>query len=142
MSYQSELNSKLDSVRSATSGKKIDVNDADQLIIEELEEELDFDRYELNENDIVRALKLQSILKRYDVFNLDNALKMFYAIAKATCINVNSLFNIMNQDKNSFLNLIKELRFHDLIDTNEHNEVELTKNGRKFAKEIGIDIFL
>jgi len=146
MSYQDELNAKLDAVRSNDTkdgSVKIDSSKVDELIVQELHDEFDFSQYDLHESDLLRAIKIESLLSEYpEVFNHVYALKLFYSIAKATSLNVNSLYKLIKLPKNDFLHIIKEMRYFELIDTNEHNEVELTKKGKIFAKSIGVDIYI
>ena len=70
------------------------------------------------------------------------ALKIFYSIAKATSLNINTLFKLIKLPKNTFLLIIKEMRYVELINTNIHNEVDLTHKGKIFAKELGVDIYI
>jgi len=123
--------------------QKVDINDPDALIIEELEREFDFSQYDLDEKDILRTIKINKLLKRYkDVFERELALETFYVIARATPINLTSVFKLINLNKENFLDLIKEMRFHDLVDIDAANVLELTKKGKKYAQELGVDIFL
>ena len=123
--------------------QKVDINDPDALIVEELEGEFDFSQYDLDEKDILRTIKINKLLQRYkDIFERDFALQTFYVIARATPINLTSVFKLINLDKNNFLDLIKEMRFHELIDIDAANVIELTKKGKKYAQELGVDIFL
>lgn len=145
MGYNEELQQKLDEVRveNKESSKKYDVNSVDERIVDELHEEFDLSQYDLHESDILRAIKIESVLSQYNnCFSHPYSLKTFYAIAKATSLNINSLFKLINLQKNEFLELIKEFRYSELIATNAHNEVELTTKGKAFAKELGIDIFI
>jgi len=123
--------------------QKVDINDPDALILEELEREFDFSQYDLDEKDILRTIKINKLLTRYkDVFEREYGLQTFYVIAKATPINLTSVFKIINLDKTKFLDLIKEMRYYELIDIDSGNVIELTKKGKQFAKELGVDIFL
>ncbi|QFR49814.1 hypothetical protein FJR48_08770 [Sulfurimonas lithotrophica] len=123
--------------------QKVDINNPDALIIEELEKEFNFEQYDLDEKDILRTIKINRLLKRYkDVFEREFALETFYVIARATPINLTSVFQIINLDKKNFLDLIKELRYFELIDIDADNVIELTKKGKQYAQELGVDIFL
>jgi predicted transcriptional regulator len=123
--------------------QKVDINDPDGMIVSELEREFDFTQYDLDEKDILRTIKINKLLARYkDVFEREHALQTFYVIARATPINMTSVFKLINLDKNKFLDLIKEMRFYELIDVDASNVVELTKKGKQYAKELGVDIFL
>ncbi len=146
MSYQDELQAKLDATRTDVtrqSPTRYDASKADELIVQELHDEFDLSQYDLQEGDVLRAIKIESLLGEYQsVFNYPYSLKVFYSIAKATSLNINSLFRLIHLPKNDFLHIIKEMRYVELIDTNEHNEVSLTANGKDFARSIGIDIFI
>ena len=146
MSYQDELQAKLDATRSAVKEEnsiKYDASKVDELIVQELHDEFDLSQYDLQEGDVLRAIKIESLLSEYhSVFNFPYSLKVFYSIAKATSLNINSLFRLIHLPKNDFLHIIKEMRYVELIETNEHNEVSLTAEGKDFAKNIGIDIFI
>ena len=124
--------------------QKVDINDPDALIVKELEEELDdLSKYDLDEKDILRTMKINKLLARYkDVFERQYSLETFYVIARATPINLTSVFKLINLDKTKFLDLIKEMRFYELIDVDASNDIELTKKGKQYAKELGVDIFL
>ena len=123
--------------------QKVDINNPDALIVEELEREFDFTQYDLDEKDILRTIKINKLLERYkDVFQKEHSLQTFYVIARATPINLTSVFRLINLDKNNFLDLIKEMRFYELIDIDASNDIELTKKGKQYAKELGVDIFL
>ena len=146
MSYQDELNARLDAVHvndTKESATKYDSSKVDDLIVQELHDEFDFSQYDLNEGDLLRAIKIESLLSEYpEIFKHMYALKLFYSIAKATSLNVNSLYKLIKLPKNDFLHIIKEMRYVELIDTNEHNEVELTQKGKVFAKSIGVEIYI
>jgi predicted transcriptional regulator len=123
--------------------QKVDINDPDGLIMQELEKEFDFSQYDLDEKDILRTIKINKLLERYkDIFDKDRALQTFYVISRATPINLTSVFKLINLDKKNFLELIKEMRFYELIDVDASNVIDLTKKGRSYAKELGVDIFL
>ena len=123
--------------------QKIDINDPDALVVAELEREFDFTQYDLDEKDILRTIKINKLLERYkDIFEKERALQTFYVIARATPINLTSVFKLIHLDKAKFLDLIKEMRFYELIDVDASNVIDLTKKGRSYAKELGIDIFL
>lgn len=123
--------------------QKVDINDPDALIVSELEREFDFSQYDLDEKDILRTMKINKLLQRYkDVFEKDYALQTFYVIARATPINLTSVFKLIHLDKAKFLDLIKEMRYFELIDIDASNVIELTKKGKSYAKELGVDIFL
>jgi hypothetical protein len=123
--------------------QKVDINDPDALIVSELEREFNFEQYDLDEKDILRTIKINKLLSRYkDVFDREHGLQTFYTIARATPINLTSVFRLINLDKEKFLDLIKEMRYFDLIDIDGDNVIELSKNGKRYAQELGIDIFL
>ncbi len=123
--------------------QKVDINNPDALIVGELEKEFDFSQYDLDEKDILRTIKINNLLKRYkDVFERELSLQTFYVIARATPINLTSVFQLINLDKESFLDLIKEMRYFELIDVDAGNVIELTKKGKQYAQELGVDIFL
>ncbi|MCW8837305.1 MAG: hypothetical protein OQJ77_06460 [Thiovulaceae bacterium] len=123
--------------------QKVDINNPDALIINELEAEFNFEQYDLDEKDILRTIKINNLLKRYkDIFEKERALQTFYVIARATPINLTSVFQLINLNKDSFLDLIKEMRYFELIDIDAANVIELTKKGKQYAQELGIDIFL
>jgi len=122
---------------------KIDINNPDQIIVEQLEAEFELEKYDLCESDLLRTMKIIQILSKYqELFEKEYALNTFYAIAKAGQINIASVFNLINLDKEKFLDLIKEMRYFDLIDTDEQSDIVLTKNGKKFAQSLGMDIFI
>ena len=145
MSYKDELEAKLNAVRVVVKEdvKKYNISSADQIILDELKEEFDLSKYDLHEDDVLRAIKIESILDEYyEVFEKKYSLKIFYSIAKSNTINVNSLYKLFHLNKNNFLKIIKIMKTNGLLLFNEFNEVYLSKNGRSLAKSIGIDMFI
>ena len=121
----------------------VDIDNPDQVIVEQLESEFELEKYDLNESDLLRTMKIIKILSKYqELFEKKYSLDTFYAIAKAGQINLASVFNLIKLDKNAFLDLIKEMRYFDLIDTDEQSDITLTKHGKKFAQSLGVDIFI
>ena len=121
----------------------VDINNPDQVIVEQLEAEFELEKYDLCESDLLRTMKVIQILSKYqELFEKKYALNTFYAIAKSGQINITSVFNLIKLDKDTFMTLIKEMRYFDLIDTDEQSDITLTKNGKKFAQRLGVDIFI
>jgi predicted methyltransferase len=122
--------------------KRVSVEDVDALIIEELHNEFNLIQYDLDETDVLRAIKIESILETYDyVFRKPYALKIFYIIAKATVIQTESVYKLIN-----LTSLMVDLILARMIESNliiqSANELELTDEGKSLAERLGIDLFI
>jgi len=147
MSYHHELRARLDSVhagRTQSRGfERIKSDDVDRLIIKELDAEFNLSQYDLDESDILRAIKIESILERYDtVFSRQYALKIFYSIAKAGAINAASLNELIRRPNSEFKTLIDDMIRSNLVYVTEDRDLALTYEGKSLAEKIGVDIYI
>jgi hypothetical protein len=146
MSYQSELLAKLEAAHAASQADekhiKYDINNSQKMMANELFDEYNLSQYDLDESDILRAIKIESILERYDyVFSHNYALKIFYSIAKAGIFREELLFQFVNRTKDEFDLIINKMIKINLVILNSDNELELTLEGKSLAERLGVDIF-
>jgi len=146
MSYQDELQARLDAVRTLGEfehGKKLDTNSLEDQLVHELENEFEFSQYDLDESDLIRSIKVLDILQSYqEVFSQTNALRVFYALAKTDVIQAKNLFHLSSLNSKEFKYLISTMAKHKLLNINEDKELELTMDGQSLAERIGFDVFI
>jgi molecular chaperone DnaK (HSP70) len=145
MSYQQDLRARLDRVTpiSKRDGmERVSNNDIDRLIVNELSDEFNLSRYDLDESDILRAIKIESILERYEsVFSRQYALKIFYSIAKAGTINAATLNELIRRPNSEYKILVDEMIMSDLVYVTQERDLALTYEGKSLAEKIGVDIY-
>ncbi len=145
MSYEDELRAKLDAVRPAKeeTGKKLDLSTLETQILEELDAEFNFSQYDLQESDILRALKIQEILQSYpEAFAHPQALKLFYVLSRIDVITPQKLYNYLEIPQDAFKSIINAMAKANLLFKNSEQELELSLNGKSLAARIGVDIFI
>jgi len=146
MSYQEELQARLDAVRTLDNiehGKKFDTNAMEEQLIGELQAEFEFSQYDLDESDLIRTLKVLDILQSYEeVFSQTNALRVFYSLAKTDLIHVKNLFALSKLCNDDFKHLLHTMVKHKLLTINEDKELELTLQGQSLAERIGFEVYL
>lgn len=146
MSYQSELQAKLNAVRfldNVEHGKKLDTDILQEQLVNELQEEFEFSKYDLDESDLIRSIKILDILKSYqEVFSQTNALRVFYALAKADVIQAKILYSLSMLTSKDFKHLINTMAKHNLLHINSDKELELTMDGQSLSERIGFDVFI
>jgi hypothetical protein len=144
MGYQEDLRARLDRVAPPSSKKteRVSNSDIDRLIINELSEEFNLSRYDLDESDILRAIKIESILEPYEsAFSRHYALKVFYSIAKAGKINAATLNELIRRPNEEFKLLVDEMIHSKLIFVTQERDIALTSEGKSLAERIGVDIY-
>ncbi|MEA1916413.1 MAG: hypothetical protein U9N42_02670 [Campylobacterota bacterium] len=146
MNYQAELNARLEAVRQmpiADEPIRLGEDNTHEMITNELFQEFNLSKYDLDETDILRAIKIESILERYDgVFRKHYALKMFYSIAKAGVIMPINLQELINRPQGMFDMILHRMHESNLIFTTNLGELELTDEGKSLAARLGVDIFI
>ncbi len=146
MSYQDELLAKLAAAHAADpaeDGTAVDAQSQEEKILEELEEEFAFTRYDLDESDILRTLKIMDILEAYqEVFRHKSALRLFYTLARVDVITPKRLHTFSRLGVKEFKRVIQAMARHKLLFQNGTGELELTLEGKHLAARIGLDIFL
>jgi len=84
--YTKEIRAKIDATQTiviSEAATRVDTCIQEQKILAELDSELELSRYDLEESDILRTLKILNILESYpDVFKYQNALKIFYVLTR------------------------------------------------------------
>lgn len=145
MGYQEELQARLDAVRPREEQEvhRVDASVQEKKILHELEREFEFARYDLDESDILRTLKILDILQRYqEVFHYKNALKLFYVLCRVGAIRAKNLHMYMKLPADEFKAIIQALAKNNLVLINESKELELSQDGQSLASRIGIELFL
>lgn len=146
MSYQDELLAKLAAAHAADpleDGTAVDAQSQEEKILEELDGEFEFTRYDLDESDILRTLKIMDILEQYhEVFRHKSALKLFYTLARVDVITPKHLHAFSRLGTKEFKTVIQAMARYKLLFKNENGELELTLEGKHLAARIGLDIFL
>lgn len=145
MNYQDELIAKLEAVRPNLSEKdtnKVTTSSLEEKLLLEISDEFEFSQYDLDENDILRTLKIIDILDNYnDVFGLPNALKIFYTIARVDIITAKKLHVFLDLDIPILKKILHRMSKAKLIFQNDDNELELTLEGKSLAQRLGMYIF-
>jgi len=122
--------------------ERVSNDNIDRLIVQELSDEFNLSRYDLNESDILRAIKIESILERYEeVFSKQYALKIFYSIAKAGSINAATLNELIRRPNAEFKALLDVMIHSKLIYVTEERDLALSYEGKSLAEKIGVDIY-
>lgn len=145
MSYQEELQAKLDAVRPVAKehGYTLDVSGLEQKLINELEEEFELAQYDLDESDILRAIKIQSILENFPrSFSHPKALKIFYILARMEGIQAKNLHALSELPTSEFKTIVNAMAKEKILQTSEDKTLELTMLGQSLAERIGVDIFI
>ncbi len=146
MGYQEELQSKLDAVRSKDTSEDrqvVDTSSLEQKLMDEITEEFEFSQYDLDESDLLRAIKIQSILTQYpDVFEQKNALRVFYALAKFDVIKAGNLHKLSLLPGEAFKRLVNAMIQNNLARLNSSHELEMTMEGQSLAERIGVQVFI
>ncbi len=146
MSYQEELQARLDAVRTiggSERGKKVNTSDLEDQLVKELEDEFELSQYDLDESDILRAIKISSILQEYgSVFKQKNSLRVFYALAKTDVIHAKNLFRLSQLRSDDFKQLVSSMIRHELIHMNDEKEFEMSMLGQSLAERIGVNVFI
>lgn len=146
MSYQDELQAKLDAVRTLGEfdhGKKLDTNSLEDQLVNELQNEFEFSQYDLDESDLIRSIKISNILQSYqEVFSQTNSLRVFYALAKTDVIQAKNLYSLSALNSKDFKHLISTMAKYDLLNITKDKELELTMQGQSLSERIGFDVFL
>ncbi len=141
MSYQQNLHTRLNQSDSSRV-ERVSNNDIDRLIVNELSDEFNLSRYDLDESDILRAIKIESILERYEsVFSRQYALKIFYSIAKAGTINAATLNELVRRPNSEYKGLLDEMIYSKLLYVTDERDLALTYEGKSLAQQIGVDIY-
>ncbi len=146
MSYQEELQAKLDAVRPSSSEQDkhtLDTLALEKKLVDEIEAEFEVSQYDLDESDILRTIKILAILNTYeDAFSHHKALTVLYALAKTDVIQAKNLLKLSKLHTTEFKEIIKNMAKHKLLRINENKEIEITSAGMSLAERIGFDVFI
>lgn len=146
MNYHDQLRAKIEAATldevPKNQTKKITTDTLQLQIFEELDDEFEFARYDLDQSDLLRSLKVMHILREYDnAFSSVWALHVFYVLARMEVIVPKDLLNYLQLDRQEFKRIINALARAKLIFKNSHNELELTMQGKSLAERLGIKLF-
>ena len=146
MSYQEELQAKLDAVRPSSSAQDkhtLDTIALEEKLVNEIETEFEVSQYDLDESDILRTIKILAILNTYeDAFTHHKALSILYVLAKTDVIQAKNLLRLSKVSATEFKEIIKSMSRHKLIRLNDNKEIEITTIGMSLAERIGFDVFI
>ena len=145
MNYEEELRAKLDATRpiSSVTATVMDVSTQEQQILDELDGEFVFSRYDLDESDILRTLKILDILKSYPTaFKHATALQIFYILSRIDVITPKNLLAFCKLPSSEFKMILNAMAKENLVFKNSDGELELSLDGKSLATRIGVDIFI
>lgn len=146
MSYQEELQAKLDAVRPSSSAQdkhRLDTLALEEKLVDEIEAEFEVSQYDLDESDILRSIKILGILNTYkDAFSHHKALSVLYVLAKTDVIQAKNLLKLTEVNTTEFKEIIKSMSKHKLLRINDNKEIEITTIGMSLAERIGFDVFI
>ena len=146
MSYQEELQAKLDAVRPSSSAQAkhtLDTLALEEKLVDEIEAEFEVSQYDLDESDILRSIKILAILHTYeDAFAHHKSLSVLYALAKTDVMQANNLLKLVHVSTTEFKEIIKSMSKHKLLRINDNKEIEITTIGMSLAERIGFDVFI
>jgi hypothetical protein len=143
--YDEKIRAKIDEAntfRPCDSARRVDTCIQEKKILTELDNELTLSRYDLEESDILRTLKIINTLETYpEVFKYRNALKLFYVLIRLHSILENTLREYCDLSQVEFKTITKAMMRNELIFINDHEELELTLDGKSLAARIGYEFF-
>jgi len=144
MTYQEELQAKLDAVRPATpAAQTLNTRSLEEHLVDEIKAEFEMGQYDLDESDILRSIKILGILSHYGAaFEHHKALSLFYALAKTDIIKAQNLYALSGLSAAEFKQIISAMAKRKLLRVNESKEIELTIDGQSLAERIGFNIFI
>ena len=145
MDYQEELRAKLDAIHNKKADSDriaVDFDTQEQRILDELSIELEVSQYDLQESDILRAIKIDEILAGFgQAFSHKSSLRLFYTLCRIDVIEAKKLLIFSKLDIKSFKQIINGFAKEGLVFKNDTSELELTMDGKSLASRIGMDIF-
>ena len=144
MTYQEELQAKLDAVRPVTpAAQTLDTRSLEEQLVDEIKAEFEMGQYDLDESDILRTIKILGILRDYNpAFEHPKALNIFYALAKTDIIKAQNLYVLSELRTHEFKQIISAMAKRKLLHVNENKEIELTMDGQSLAERIGFNVFI
>ncbi len=144
MTYQEELQAKLDAVRpAAPSAQILDARSLEEHLVDEIKAEFEMGQYDLDESDILRSIKILGILSQYGAaFEHHKALSIFYALAKTDIIKAQNLYALSGLSTKEFKQVISAMAKRRLLCVNKDKEIELTMDGQSLAERIGFNVFI
>jgi predicted transcriptional regulator len=144
MTYQEELQAKLDAVRPTTpAAQTLDTRSLEEQLVDEIKAEFEMGQYDLDESDILRTIKIMGILSHYGAaFKNHKALNIFYALAKTDIIKAQNLYALSGLSVKEFKKVISAMAKYKLLHVNKNKEIELTMDGQSLAERIGFNVFI
>ena len=146
MTYQEQLQAKLSAAHELLPKQEENILDTlsiEEKLVNEIETEFELARYDLDESDILRSIKILDILSRYgDAFSNHKALSILYALAKTDIISVKNLHKISKLKSSEFKDIINKMAKQKLLRANNDKEIELTMDGQSLAERIGFNVFI
>lgn len=146
MTYHEELQAKLEAAHAPASAKPrqtTDVLSLEEQLVKGLEAELELSQYDLNEDDILRSIKILHALSRYSTaFSHHKALSIFYILAKTDLVQAKNLYRLSKTTPKEFRQIITSMAKCGLIVIGEEKMLELSIEGQSLAERIGVDVFI
>lgn len=145
MNYSEELQARLDAVRPAPKEEhnRVNVSTLETKLLEELEEAFELAQYDLDESDILRAIKILEILHTYpEAFKHPKSLKIFFILARMDSVQAKNLLKLSGVKTEDFKSIVNAMAKAKLIFSNEDKNLELSMEGKSLAERIGVDIFI
>ncbi len=146
MSFNDELQAKLAAVQhpdQVKTNNTVTPEILEERLVDELEDKLEFSQYDLDESDILRAMKIQNILNTYpNSFSHPSALQIFYIISQTDLIGIKNVHKLSQLSAQTFTNILNTMLKDKLIILDLHKRVELTMNGQSLSERIGVDVFI
>jgi len=146
MSYQQELQARLDAVHSLEPKDESSILNTvslEERLVSEIQDEFELGQYDLDESDILRSIKILDILSRYkDAFSHHKALSILYILAKTDFIQVKSLHKLSALPAKEFKDVLNKMAKQNILRVNQDKEIELTIEGQSLAERIGFNVFI
>jgi hypothetical protein len=144
MNYEDELRAKLDAVRPVVEERSnvVDVTARETQVLETLQEAFVFSRYDLEEGDLLRTMKILQYLEAYPgCFDESESLRLFYTLARLEIVTPARLHRFMELPAEELKRMLKRMAAAGLLHLNGDGELELTPEGQSLAERIGVDSF-
>lgn len=142
--YTEETRAKIDAIQTiifSETATRVDTSMQVQRTFTELDNELELSRYDLDESDILRALKILDVLDTYpDVFKYKNALKIFYVLTRLDIILAATLQEYCDLSRVEFKTITKAMIRNGIVCKNDQEELALTLQGKSLAARLGHQI--
>jgi len=146
MSYQQELQARLDAVHCVKPKEEsttLNTISLEERLVKEIETEFELAKYDLDESDILRSIKILEILSKYkNAFTHHKALSILYVLAKTDFIQAKNLYQLSKLPAKEFKEVLNAMAKEKLLRVNKDKEIELSIEGQSLAERIGFNVFI